>query len=122
MVSPVRGNHRRFQAETPLMALFKFAEPALSFLHGVAFLSWNQHPEPTGSRRATPLLLFQHSAGQSPTPLACILLARTLHAMARWSRSVSDGRLDIWVGKHLLIAASAYAFLFFDQMQPAAIW
>src|SRR5665811_304557 len=22
-------------------------------------LSWNQHPEPTGSRRATPLLLFQ---------------------------------------------------------------
>jgi hypothetical protein len=29
-------------------------------------LSWNQHPEPTGSRRATPLLLFQHSAGQSP--------------------------------------------------------
>jgi hypothetical protein len=34
------------------------------FLHGVAFLSWNQHPEPTGSRRATPLLLFQHSPGQ----------------------------------------------------------
>jgi hypothetical protein len=29
MVSPVRGNHRRFQAETPLIALFKFAEPAL---------------------------------------------------------------------------------------------
>src|SRR5216683_6395214 len=37
-----------------------------SFLHGVAFLSWNQHPEPTGSRRATPLLLFQHSPGQFP--------------------------------------------------------
>src|SRR5665647_3405210 len=35
-----------------------------NFLHGVAFLSWNQHPEPTGSRRATPLLLFQHSPGQ----------------------------------------------------------
>src|SRR5271154_2990227 len=35
-------------------------------LHGVAFLSWNRHPEPTGSRRATPLLLFQHSPGQSP--------------------------------------------------------
>src|SRR5664280_1243115 len=33
------------------------------FLHGVAFLSWNQRPEPTGSRRATPLLHFQHSAG-----------------------------------------------------------
>ena len=28
-------------------------------VHGVAFLSWNQYPEPTGSRRATPLLLFQ---------------------------------------------------------------
>src|SRR5580704_8523918 len=35
-------------------------------VHGVAFLSWNQHPKPTGLRRATPLLLFQHSAGQSP--------------------------------------------------------
>jgi hypothetical protein len=29
MVSPVRGDHRRFQAETPLNDLFKFAEPAL---------------------------------------------------------------------------------------------
>src|SRR5271157_4810245 len=33
-------------------------------LHGVAFLSWNQHPEPKGSRRATPLLPVQHSSGQ----------------------------------------------------------
>jgi hypothetical protein len=31
MVSPVRGDHRRFQAETPLIDLFKFAEPALQF-------------------------------------------------------------------------------------------
>jgi hypothetical protein len=30
MVSPVRGDHRRFQAETPLIDLFKFAEPALT--------------------------------------------------------------------------------------------
>jgi hypothetical protein len=30
MVSPVRGDHRRFQAETPLNDLFKFAEPALT--------------------------------------------------------------------------------------------
>jgi hypothetical protein len=29
MVAPVRGDHRRFQAETPLIDLFKFAEPAL---------------------------------------------------------------------------------------------
>src|SRR5262249_34518668 len=34
-------------------------------LHGVAFLSWNQHPEPTGSRRATPLLIFQQKPGHS---------------------------------------------------------
>src|SRR3982074_2694079 len=32
-------------------------------VHGVAFLSWNQPPEPTSSRRATPLLLFQQSPG-----------------------------------------------------------
>src|SRR5665213_3502054 len=35
MISPVRGDHRRFQAETPLMALFKFAEPALTVSLGV---------------------------------------------------------------------------------------
>jgi hypothetical protein len=29
IVSPVRDDHRRFQAETPLIDLFKFAEPAL---------------------------------------------------------------------------------------------
>jgi hypothetical protein len=34
-----------------------------SAVHGVAFLSRNQHPEPTSSRRATPLLLFQQSPG-----------------------------------------------------------
>jgi hypothetical protein len=34
MVSPVRGDHRRFQAETPLIDLFKFAEPALLFGEG----------------------------------------------------------------------------------------
>jgi hypothetical protein len=29
IVSPVRGYHRRYQAETPLIDLFKFASPAL---------------------------------------------------------------------------------------------
>jgi hypothetical protein len=29
MVSPVRGDHRRFQAEIPLIVLFRFPEPAL---------------------------------------------------------------------------------------------
>src|SRR5712692_5193146 len=36
-----------------------------NFLHGVAFLRGFDTPEPTGSRRATPLLVFQHSPGQS---------------------------------------------------------
>ncbi|WP_156948679.1 hypothetical protein [Bradyrhizobium sp. WSM1417] len=31
MVSPVHGDYRRLQAETPLIVLFKFAEPALNF-------------------------------------------------------------------------------------------
>jgi hypothetical protein len=30
IVSPVRGNLRRIQAETPLIDLFSFAEPALN--------------------------------------------------------------------------------------------
>jgi hypothetical protein len=30
MVSPVHGDYRRCQAETPLIDLFKFAEPALA--------------------------------------------------------------------------------------------
>jgi hypothetical protein len=30
MLSPVRGDHRRFQAETPLIGLFKFPGPALT--------------------------------------------------------------------------------------------
>jgi hypothetical protein len=29
-------------------------------VHGFALLSWNQHREPAGSRRSTPLFLFQH--------------------------------------------------------------
>jgi hypothetical protein len=34
MVSPVRGDHRRLQAETPLIGLFKFAGPALTERNG----------------------------------------------------------------------------------------
>jgi hypothetical protein len=30
MVSPVHGDYRRCQAKTPLIDLFKFAEPALN--------------------------------------------------------------------------------------------
>jgi len=32
MVSPVHGYHRRYQAETPLIDLFKFASPALDLI------------------------------------------------------------------------------------------
>jgi hypothetical protein len=44
MVSPVRGDHRRFQAETPLIALFKFAEPAL-LLQGDDGAVWSVPPQ-----------------------------------------------------------------------------
>jgi hypothetical protein len=37
----------------------------------VAFLSWNQHPEPNGSRRATPLRQFQHSPGYARQRMPC---------------------------------------------------
>ena len=37
--------------------------PSAIFLHGVAFPSWIRHPEPTGSRQATPTYLFQHAMG-----------------------------------------------------------
>jgi hypothetical protein len=30
IVSPVRGHHRRYQAETPLIPLSRFAEPAIN--------------------------------------------------------------------------------------------
>jgi hypothetical protein len=35
MVSPVHGDYRRCQAETPLIVLFRFPEPALT--HGSAY-------------------------------------------------------------------------------------
>jgi hypothetical protein len=45
-------------------------------VHGVAFLSWNQHPEPTSSRRATPLLLFQQSPGHARLRLSFAFFER----------------------------------------------
>ena len=44
------------------------AVDVLCSLHGVAFLSWNRHPEPNGSRRATPLLSFSTFARDIPHP------------------------------------------------------
>jgi hypothetical protein len=37
IVSPVRGHHRRYQAETPLIPLSRFAEPALVYMHPTSF-------------------------------------------------------------------------------------
>src|SRR5271169_3498176 len=51
-------------AHSPHIRRRQYSRCCANSFHGVAFLSWNQHPKPTGSRRATPLLLFQHSAGQ----------------------------------------------------------
>jgi hypothetical protein len=42
--------------------------PILKYFDGVAFFSRIQHPEPTGSRRATPLRssYFKHQSGTIP--------------------------------------------------------
>jgi hypothetical protein len=48
IVSPVRGYHRRYQAETPLIDLFKCAGPALSIAVN------GKHDESRDGRRAYP--------------------------------------------------------------------
>jgi cytoskeletal protein CcmA (bactofilin family) len=42
------------------------------FLHGVAFLSWIRHPEPTGSRRATPASHFNIQRGNASSLIAAV--------------------------------------------------
>jgi hypothetical protein len=44
MVSPVHGDYRRYQAETPLIALSKFPRPALLFLKGAVRRTENEPP------------------------------------------------------------------------------
>ncbi|HEX7532238.1 MAG TPA: NAD(P)H-dependent oxidoreductase, partial [Methyloceanibacter sp.] len=48
-------------------SLFKacvgIAVDVIAFFMALLSFSWNQHPEPTGSRRATPLLHFQQLPG-----------------------------------------------------------
>src|SRR5271155_5573168 len=58
-------------AHSPHIRRRQYSRCCANSFHGVAFLSWNQHPKPTGSRRATLLLLFQHSAGQCQTRASC---------------------------------------------------
>src|ERR1700722_8567880 len=54
-------------AHSPHIRRRQYRRCCANSFHGVAFLSWNQHPKPTGLRRATPPLLFQHSAGHPPS-------------------------------------------------------
>jgi hypothetical protein len=61
-----RGHLVPSLAHSPHIRRRQYSRCCANSLHGVAFLSWNQHPKPNGSRRATPLLLFQHSPGRSP--------------------------------------------------------
>jgi hypothetical protein len=70
--TPAATHNRSTPADTSSQALPTApSEPRQSMscnsLHGVAFLSWNRHPEPTGSRQATPLLLFQHVRRGNPS-------------------------------------------------------
>ena len=55
------------------LALSSGWQSCSSLVHGVALLCGIQHPEPIGSRRATPLLLFQHQAGQFRTLFASVI-------------------------------------------------
>jgi len=57
-------DHRRTRRDASASILTALAGIAVDkSVHGVAFPSWNQHPEPTRSRWATPLLLFQQWPG-----------------------------------------------------------
>jgi hypothetical protein len=59
----------------------------LNLLIGVAFLSWNQHPEPTGSRRATPPL---HFARLSASDSICASLCALTHREGSHENPVHD--------------------------------
>src|SRR6266853_5618236 len=68
------------------------------------FPLWIRHPEPTGSRRATPLLLFQHSPGRSRKRLVDLAAASRLPVAYGYKEHVEAGGLisygpslsDLW--------------------------
>jgi hypothetical protein len=53
IVSPVRGYYRRYQAETPLIDLFKFASPALQVTASLAAARASKEPRRSFSRHAS---------------------------------------------------------------------
>ena len=66
-IPAVRQNRSTCSRFLPCLSMPDAAIPADAILlHGVAFLLRIRHPEPTGSRRATPISLFQH-AGTFPS-------------------------------------------------------
>src|ERR1700692_95911 len=80
-------------AHSPHIRRRQYSRCCANSFHGVAFLSWNQHPKPTGLRRATPLPLFQHSAGQSQPAAARGILSR-LRPSRRNSASERQQRIS----------------------------
>jgi hypothetical protein len=54
MVSPVRGDYRRCQAEIPLIVLCRFPGPALPIIGFDPGKQWLQHAPPQDARKQTP--------------------------------------------------------------------
>jgi len=74
------------------------AVDVIAFLMALLSFSWNQHPEPTGSRRATPLRSpFQHPTGHPPQGYQ---VANSLNrfAVSNWMpfKTNPDGSLDLY--------------------------
>jgi hypothetical protein len=118
MVSPVRGDHRRFQAETPLIDLFKFAEPALTSRCGVRADKNHQRRQKTLNEDAA-TGLFGMSPEESVAntqPPACIIMPLGVllsfflgwHFIALYRRLANTGPLEdferLWNNPHEKLA------------------
>src|SRR6202521_4083945 len=125
MVSPVRGDHRRFQAETPLIDLFKFAEPAL-FIDRALYLpkEWTDDPDRLEAAYVPP------DAGFATKPkLATRMIARAIAASVPFKWVAGDtvyGVGDIEqqlrrAGKgYVLGVSSAHVFRSWGKRPPVA--
>jgi peptidoglycan/LPS O-acetylase OafA/YrhL len=90
MVSPVRGDHRRFQVETPLIALFKFAEPALSLL-------WIILPTIQGAAWGTLLMTYEKMTFTMPHIIDKMLarIGEVSYSLYLWHMIVRDEFLKL---------------------------